>query len=136
MATGLPASMLMRGAATAGIDRRLAIGAVLFGLGWGLSGYCPGPAITLLAALPGSGREADPTAFDAGRTVAVAIAGVRVASANGAARHAECRTGDAVARPCLIAGSTSSRRCVASFKCMRGWLRCLRRGFHDHGTKV
>lgn len=40
------------------IDRPLAIGAVLFGLGWGLSGYCPGPAIALLAALPGSGREA------------------------------------------------------------------------------
>lgn len=27
------------------LDRRLLIGAVLFGLGWGLSGYCPGPAI-------------------------------------------------------------------------------------------
>lgn len=43
---------------TAGIDHRLAIGAVLFGLGWGVSGYCPGPAIALLAALPDSGREA------------------------------------------------------------------------------
>jgi hypothetical protein len=40
------------------IDRRLVLGAVLFGLGWGLSGYCPGPAMALLAALPGSGREA------------------------------------------------------------------------------
>lgn len=40
------------------IDRRLACGALLFGLGWGISGYCPGPAIALLAALPGSGREA------------------------------------------------------------------------------
>nr|WP_315197872.1 YeeE/YedE family protein [uncultured Aquabacterium sp.] len=27
------------------IDRRLLIGAALFGVGWGLSGYCPGPAI-------------------------------------------------------------------------------------------
>lgn len=27
------------------VDRRLLIGAALFGLGWGLSGYCPGPAI-------------------------------------------------------------------------------------------
>jgi uncharacterized membrane protein YedE/YeeE len=27
------------------IDRRLAGGAVLFGVGWGLVGYCPGPAI-------------------------------------------------------------------------------------------
>lgn len=33
------------------IDRRLIIGAALFGLGWGLSGYCPGPAIVSLALL-------------------------------------------------------------------------------------
>ncbi len=26
-------------------DRRLAIGAALFGLGWGLGGYCPGPGL-------------------------------------------------------------------------------------------
>ena len=31
------------------IDRKLISGAVLFGLGWGISGYCPGPAITMLA---------------------------------------------------------------------------------------
>ena len=30
------------------IDKRLAIGAMLFGIGWGLSGYCPGPAIVSL----------------------------------------------------------------------------------------
>ena len=30
------------------IDRSLIIGALLFGSGWGLSGYCPGPAITSL----------------------------------------------------------------------------------------
>ena len=28
------------------IDRPLLIGAGLFGIGWGLAGYCPGPAIT------------------------------------------------------------------------------------------
>lgn len=31
------------------IDRPLLAGALLFGVGWGISGYCPGPAIALLA---------------------------------------------------------------------------------------
>ena len=31
------------------LDARLIAGAVLFGAGWGLAGYCPGPAITGLA---------------------------------------------------------------------------------------
>lgn len=31
------------------IDRRLVIGSVLFGVGWGLAGFCPGPAISALA---------------------------------------------------------------------------------------
>lgn len=31
------------------IDRSLILGAVLFGAGWGLGGYCPGPAISGLA---------------------------------------------------------------------------------------
>ena len=29
----------------AGVDGRLVLGAVLFGLGWGLAGLCPGPAV-------------------------------------------------------------------------------------------
>lgn len=32
------------------IDPPLFIGSALFGIGWGISGYCPGPAIALLAA--------------------------------------------------------------------------------------
>jgi len=32
------------------IDRPLILGATLFGIGWGISGYCPGPAIALIAA--------------------------------------------------------------------------------------
>lgn len=35
---------------SAKLDRRLLIGALLFGAGWGLAGYCPGPAITASAA--------------------------------------------------------------------------------------
>ncbi|MCC5878929.1 MAG: YeeE/YedE family protein, partial [Idiomarina sp.] len=31
------------------IDRKLVIGATVFGLGWGLVGYCPGPAIAALS---------------------------------------------------------------------------------------
>lgn len=30
------------------IDRRLLAGAALFGIGWGLAGICPGPAVVLL----------------------------------------------------------------------------------------
>jgi len=30
------------------VDARLLWGACLFGVGWGLSGYCPGPALTAL----------------------------------------------------------------------------------------
>jgi uncharacterized membrane protein YedE/YeeE len=34
------------------IDARLVGGAALFGIGWGMAGICPGPAISLLAFLP------------------------------------------------------------------------------------
>lgn len=36
------------------IDGRLIIGAALFGGGWGLGGYCPGPALTSVVAGAGS----------------------------------------------------------------------------------
>lgn len=32
------------------IDARLVAGAAIFGIGWGLSGYCPGPAMVALVA--------------------------------------------------------------------------------------
>ncbi|MGH8053404.1 MAG: DUF6691 family protein [Stenotrophomonas sp.] len=33
------------------IDRPLLLGAALFGIGWGLAGYCPGPALVGLGVL-------------------------------------------------------------------------------------
>jgi len=36
--------------AAGGIDARLLLGGLLFGIGWGLAGLCPGPAIVALAA--------------------------------------------------------------------------------------
>jgi uncharacterized membrane protein YedE/YeeE len=31
------------------IDLRLIVGSIIFGIGWGLAGYCPGPGITAIA---------------------------------------------------------------------------------------
>lgn len=31
------------------LDMRLIVGATLFGIGWGLAGYCPGPALASVA---------------------------------------------------------------------------------------
>lgn len=36
------------------VDRQLLIGAALFGVGWGMTGYCPGPALATL--LSGNGE--------------------------------------------------------------------------------
>ncbi|MCW5713865.1 MAG: YeeE/YedE family protein [Bauldia sp.] len=35
------------------VDRQLVLGSTLFGVGWGLSGLCPGPAIAVLGLAPG-----------------------------------------------------------------------------------
>jgi uncharacterized membrane protein YedE/YeeE len=51
------------------IDYRLVLGAVIFGLGWGLAGYCPGPAITGL-----SSGASEPFIF-----VAAMLAGSQIA---------------------------------------------------------
>ena len=45
-AIGLP----MQLASTQTIDARLVGGSVVFGVGWGLAGFCPGPAIVALGA--------------------------------------------------------------------------------------
>ena len=33
------------------VDKPLILGAAIFGIGWGMSGYCPGPAVTGLGLL-------------------------------------------------------------------------------------
>ena len=33
-----------------GIDRRLVLGSLTFGAGWGLAGFCPGPALVAMGA--------------------------------------------------------------------------------------
>jgi uncharacterized membrane protein YedE/YeeE len=60
LAVHAPLSWLIRGrkapvlapafpaASKAGVDGRLVAGAALFGVGWGLAGYCPGPALASL----------------------------------------------------------------------------------------
>jgi hypothetical protein len=40
----------MRMPTSSQIDRRLIVGALMFGSGWGLAGFCPGPALISLAA--------------------------------------------------------------------------------------
>lgn len=43
------------------ISRSLVLGALIFGIGWGLAGYCPGPGLTSVATL-----EARPLLFVGG----------------------------------------------------------------------
>ena len=48
---GLP----MRLPGARAVDRRLVAGGLIFGVGWGLAGFCPGPAIVALASgVPGA----------------------------------------------------------------------------------
>jgi uncharacterized membrane protein YedE/YeeE len=54
---------------TAGtIDRRLVLGGLTFGIGWGLAGFCPGPALASLA----SGRS-EPLIFAAAMATGMAF---------------------------------------------------------------
>lgn len=50
------------------IDRRLVLGSLAFGAGWGLAGYCPGPAVASLL----SGR-AEPLIFVAAMLAGMAL---------------------------------------------------------------
>lgn len=44
-------SLKLPSAGSSPIDRQLVIGAAIFGLGWGLGGFCPGPSLANLGAL-------------------------------------------------------------------------------------
>ena len=46
----------MRLPARTAVDRRLVAGSLVFGIGWGLAGFCPGPALAALGA--GYGKAA------------------------------------------------------------------------------
>lgn len=59
-----------------GIDRRLLAGTLLFGAGWGLAGFCPGPALVTAAML-------EPKAL---LFVAAMLAGMALYEWRGAAR--------------------------------------------------
>lgn len=48
---------------TSAIDRRLLLGAALFGAGWGLAGYCPGPALVAASQLAKSALLFVPAMF-------------------------------------------------------------------------
>jgi uncharacterized membrane protein YedE/YeeE len=58
------------------IEPRLVIGAAIFGVGWGLSGYCPGPALVCAAA-------AAPAALVFAAGLIAGIAGTRALTRRG-----------------------------------------------------
>ena len=63
------------------MDGRLIAGAVLFGLGWGLAGFCPGPA---LASLGFGGWQ--PALFVAAMLAGMGLFRLATAATPGAAR--------------------------------------------------
>lgn len=50
------------------IDARLIVGSITFGIGWGLAGYCPGPAIASIAT-----NASEPILFSAAMLAGMAI---------------------------------------------------------------
>lgn len=76
------------------IDGKLVLGAALFGIGWGIGGYCPGPGITALA-----GLGIDAVVFVAAMVAGMfAVAQVEKLRARSASAHASA-DGLATGRP-------------------------------------
>jgi uncharacterized membrane protein YedE/YeeE len=67
------------------LDAQLVVGPALFGIGWGLSGFCPGPAITSLP-LMAKGTLIFVPAMLAGVAVARFITETRVPGCSGTTR--------------------------------------------------
>lgn len=63
------------------VDRPLLAGAALFGIGWGIGGFCPGPALVGTAAL-----SVDAAVFTAAMVVGM-LAANRLAAATASARR-------------------------------------------------
>jgi uncharacterized membrane protein YedE/YeeE len=60
------------------IDARLVIGSALFGIGWGLAGYCPGPALSAVVL-----GAAEPLLFIGAMLVGGLLAGKLPVALNG-----------------------------------------------------
>lgn len=66
------------------IDAKLLSGAALFGVGWGISGFCPGPSVVALAS-GGSSTIVFVLALAAGSSVARALTSGRTPTSDDAA---------------------------------------------------
>lgn len=48
---GKSSSINLPDLSTSSVEKRLVIGSIIFGIGWGLGGFCPGPALANLSVL-------------------------------------------------------------------------------------
>jgi uncharacterized membrane protein YedE/YeeE len=93
---------------TKSIDGRLVGGAALFGLGWGLSGYCPGPAVvSVVTGAPGA--IVFVSAMVVGMVVFSRVRAARATSSGPAASMGGCDTTSSVVPASTSPSSASGR---------------------------